>query len=59
MRKGIPLIIYLDNDLSSWLQKMRDDEGYPKSALVRLALREYRARYDRKTEGGKYGMGTQ
>ena len=39
-RKGIPLLVYLDSDLSTWLQKMHDEEGYPKSALVRLALRK-------------------
>ncbi len=50
-RKGVPLLVYLDNDLSTWLQYMHDEEGYPKSALVRLALREFRARREKKIEG--------
>jgi hypothetical protein len=51
MRTGRPLVIYLDDDLSSWLQRMHDDEGYPKAVLVRLALREYRARHENRIEG--------
>lgn len=51
MRTKIPLLVYLDADLSAWLQKMHDEEGYPKAALVRLALREYRTRHARKFEG--------
>jgi hypothetical protein len=51
MRTGIQLVIYLDNDLNAWLQKMHDDEGYPKTSLVRLALREYRARHEKTKEG--------
>ena len=47
-RKGIPLLVYLDADLSTWLQKMHDEEGYQKSALVRLALRKFRAERDKK-----------
>lgn len=50
MRKGIPLLVYLDSELSAWLQQMHDEEGYPKSALVRLALREYRAKRTKKEE---------
>ena len=50
-RKGIPLLVYLDNELSAWLRRMHDEEGYPKAALVRIALRECRARYERRMGG--------
>jgi|HubBroStandDraft_6_1064221.scaffolds.fasta_scaffold10321569_1 hypothetical protein len=48
VRHGIPLLVYLDVDLSAWLQKMHDEEGYPKTALVRLALKEFRAKREKK-----------
>jgi predicted transcriptional regulator len=51
-RKGIPLLVYVDDDLSRWLQMMHDEEGYPKSALVRLALKEFRARREKKEKEG-------
>jgi hypothetical protein len=47
-KKGIPLIVYLDKELDDWLGKMHDEEGYPKTVLVRLALREYKARCEQK-----------
>lgn len=47
-RKGIPLIVYLDKELDDWLRKMHDVEGYPKTVLVRLALREYKAKCEQK-----------
>ena len=43
MGRRTPLFVYLDEDLSDWLQRMHDEEGYPKAVIVRLALREYRA----------------
>jgi predicted transcriptional regulator len=46
--KKIPLIIYLDAELAEWLQRMHDEEGYPKSALVRLALRDFKVKRETK-----------
>jgi hypothetical protein len=48
MRRGIPLVVYLDEELWAWLQDMHDVEGYPKTALVRFALREYKEKLERK-----------
>lgn len=50
-RKGIPQIVYLDKELSDWLRKMHDEDGYPKTVLVRLALKEYKARCEQKNIG--------
>jgi hypothetical protein len=47
-RKGISLLVYLDAELDTWLQKMHDEEGYPKTALVRLALRDFKAKREKK-----------
>lgn len=48
MRRSIPTVVYLDEELWEWLRDMHDIEGYPKSVVVRFALRTYKAQLERK-----------
>ena len=48
MRRGIPTVVYLDEELWAWLRDMREIEGYPKSVVVRFALRLYKTRLEKK-----------
>lgn len=42
------MVVYLDEELWAWLKDMHDIEGYPKTVVVRLALKEYKAALEKK-----------